>query len=298
MIFNHTHLLMADEFHERHLTRVNMAQLKMNGLRLLVTKTHPVGSMGVHEIEAVTREGKTDFWPDLQKIESIRERVEALPVNTALDCEIHVPGVPETSMKTLLKAGDQRLTLSPFAVPYFDGVDMMGEAWSSVAKLITTLGFIPPETIPGKLTTGDVDRLLAQARERSIEGWVLKIGHYHGWYKLKPVKTFDAVVTAVLPGEGKHKGRMGALEVSLYDHRPECLSVEGNPPLRPVCNVGTGFTDVERTHIWQNPQGTVGKVVEVVYDSLAANGAPKFPRFKRFRDDKEAQLCSMKQIKP
>lgn len=287
MIFYHTRLLMADEFHERQLTRVNMAQLKMNGLRLLVVKA-PAVHLVRREITAVTREGKTDFWYDLCQIESIKERIEALPMNTALDCEIHVPGVPETSMKTLLKDGDQRLTLSPFAVPYFDGVDLRDEAWSSVAKLITTLGCIPPETIPGKLTTGDVERLLAQARERSIEGWVLKIGHYAGWYKLKPVKTFDAVVTNVLPGEGKHMGRVGALAVGLWD----------GSELKTVCNVGTGFTDVERTHMWQNPQGTVGKVVEVVYDSLAANGAPKFPRFKRFRDDKEARSCSMKQIKP
>lgn len=278
MNFDHTQLLMADDFTLRHLEKVRIVQLKMNGLRLLVTRRQG-------QIRAVTREGKTDFWPDLQKVPNIREKVEVLPLDTALDCEIHVPGIPETSMKTFLKAGDQRLTLSPFAVPYFDGVDMRDEAWFSIAKLITTLGFTPPETVVGEFNSGDVARLLADATSRSIEGWVLKAAHYRGWYKLKPVKTVDCIVKHVIPGEGKHCGRMGALLVGFADSDW-------------ATSVGTGFTDLERIHVWQNREGTVGKVIEVVYDSLAANGALKFPRFKRFRDDKEAVKCVMKQIQP
>lgn len=288
MNFNHTHLLAANEFAStKQLEKITCVQVKYNGLRLLVTK-QPAEHLIRREITAVTREGKTDLWYDLCQNASIKERIEALPMYTALDCEVHIPGVPETSIKTLLKQADPRITLTPFAMPWFGGSDMRPITIFSVNRRIQSLGFVPADTRYYKPV--EVEGLLEEARESGIEGWMLKAEHYSGWWKLKPVKTFDAVVTDVergAPGK-KYANTMGAISVGLY----------GPDGLTTVCFVGGGFSDPERHMIWNNIEGTLGKVVEVAYDSLAANGAPKFPRFRRFRDDKEPGQCLMNQIRP
>lgn len=297
-MFTHSDLCRPDDFDAKKSEHVRAVQLKMNGIRIMVSVFNVSGQQS---IRAITREGKTDYWPQLSGISHIRERIESLPDGTVLDSELHVPGMAETSVKTLIIAGDSQLQLNPFAVPWFGGEDMRLVELSTINKLITTLGFEHPETryVEGAFTQQHVDLLLEEARSRSIEGWVLKAAHYQGWWKLKPVKTVDCVVVKVHMGEGKHRYRMGALEISLYDEHgvlghPRGLA--GDDASGWLCNVGTGFTDFERTAIWANKESVIGKVVEVAYDSLAANGALKFPRFLRFRDDKEAKQCTTAQI--
>lgn len=288
MRFTHLDLLAPNDYSERIIHRVVAAQVKFNGVRVLVTKSKVSGQTN---ITALTKEGKSDLWPQLSNITRLRESIEHLPDYTSLDCELHVPGMPETSVKTLVIASDPKLVLSPFAIPVFGGEDFRSAELKTVCRVIQDIGFDPPETqwVKDRLATvEDIDEWLGIARSRKIEGWVLKAKHYEGWWKLKPVKTVDCVVTKLLPGEGKHLGRLGAIELSL---------LEDDGTYTKVGNVGTGFTDVERTHVWGNPHSVLGKVVEVAYDSLAANGALKFPRFKRFRDDKEAAKCSITQIR-
>lgn len=276
MIFDHTDLLSADEYNPRHLPRMNFAQVKLNGLRVMVRKFQGF-------VDIRTREGKTDFWLHLCDVDEIRDKIASLPKDTVLDCELHVPGLPETSIKTLVANRDPRLQLSPFAMPFLHGEDLRGADYRTVTRKLESLDFEIPETKYGVLSDLAISNLLDEARTRKIEGWVLKAGHYHGWWKLKPVKTVDCIVKRVLPGEGKHLGRMGALEVGFADSDW-------------VTRVGTGFTDAVRTEVWERSGEFVGRVAEVEYDSLAANGALKFPRFKRFRDDKEASSCLIKQI--
>lgn len=83
-------------------------------------------------------------------------------------------------------------------------------------------------------------------------------------YKLKRAETHDVIVTAVLPGKGKHAGRMGAL-----------MTTKGK--------VGTGFTDKDRDEDWKP-----GDVIEVECMELTAAGKMRKPRFIRRRWDKPA----------
>lgn len=89
------------------------------------------------------------------------------------------------------------------------------------------------------------------------------------WMKYKPIETIDAKVTALIPGLGKHEGRMGALRV---------LSEKGV-----VFKVGTGFSDEERE---RDKRFWVGKVIEVKIRGFHPSGAPVEPRFFRVRHDK------------
>jgi DNA ligase-1 len=90
-------------------------------------------------------------------------------------------------------------------------------------------------------------------------------------FTLLKVKTFhdaEAVVVEHLPGAGRHKGRLGALQVRLPDGT--------------TFSVGTGFSDAERN----NPP-PVGSAITFRYQELSDRGVPRFPSFVRVRTDKK-----------
>lgn len=88
--------------------------------------------------------------------------------------------------------------------------------------------------------------------------------------KVKLFHDAEARVTGYQPGEGKHRGRLGALEL---------VSPEG---VR--FKVGTGFSDAER----EDPPA-VGSVVTYSYQELTRDGVPRFPAFVAVRDYEAAR---------
>jgi len=90
--------------------------------------------------------------------------------------------------------------------------------------------------------------------------------------KLKDFVSADLRVVGYTEGRGKHKNRLGALEVDLN-------SV--------VTKVGSGFKDHERDVIWNDRNATVGRIIEVQYQNLTKDGRLRFPVFLRFRPDRE-----------
>jgi DNA ligase-1 len=86
---------------------------------------------------------------------------------------------------------------------------------------------------------------------------------------LLKVKTFfdaEARVVDHVPGTGKHKGRLGS------------LLVENADGVR--FNVGTGFTDRERTE-----PPAVGTFITFRYQELSEAGVPRFPSYVTVRTD-------------
>lgn len=93
-------------------------------------------------------------------------------------------------------------------------------------------------------------------------------------FTLLKVKTFhdaDARVVAHSAGSGRHKGRLGALEVELPDGTQ--------------FSVGTGFADRQR----ENPP-PVGSTITFRYQELSDRGVPRFPSFVRVRTDVPVEL--------
>ena len=104
---------------------------------------------------------------------------------------------------------------------------------------------------------------MSQAQELGYEGLVIFTDKY--MYKVKPEETFDVVVTGVIPGAGKHLGRMGALTTEMGD-------------------VGTGFTDIEREQFTE--EFIVNQTIEVSCMMLTPDGKFRHARFCRLREDK------------
>jgi len=84
-------------------------------------------------------------------------------------------------------------------------------------------------------------------------------------HKVKQKHTVDLPIIGIIPGKGKHKGRMGAI-------------------LTEMGKVGTGFTDEDRERI---DESYIGKIVECSYMELTKDGKLRMPVFERIREDKE-----------
>jgi DNA ligase 1 len=98
----------------------------------------------------------------------------------------------------------------------------------------------------------------------------------HAWLKAKPFIEVTLSVTAVEEGTGRNEGRLGALVCAGQDDGKDIL-----------VNVGSGFTDEQRSTFWTDRDNLVNQLVEVRADAVTQNQdgtySLRFPRFKTFR---------------
>jgi len=96
------------------------------------------------------------------------------------------------------------------------------------------------------------------------------------WLKLKPFIEVSLAVVAVEEGTGKNVGKLGALV---------CEGEDDGKLIR--VNVGSGFSDDNRSAYWSGRDNLIGNVVEVRADAVTQNQdgsySLRFPRFKGFR---------------
>jgi DNA ligase-1 len=104
------------------------------------------------------------------------------------------------------------------------------------------------------------------------------------WLKQKPFIEVSLAIVAVEEGTGKNLGRMGA------------IICEGEDDGKTIAvNVGSGFTDDQRTEFWADKESLVGQIVEVRADAATrsqdseAVWSLRFPRFLRFRGFKAGE---------
>lgn len=99
------------------------------------------------------------------------------------------------------------------------------------------------------------------------------------WMKWKPVITVDLEVIDIEEGTGRNVGRLGAL-VCAGEDNGKYITV----------NVGSGFSDDDRTDFYNNRDLVIGRTAEILCDVITQNQdgtfSLRFPRFVRFRDDK------------
>ena len=98
----------------------------------------------------------------------------------------------------------------------------------------------------------------------------------HAWLKAKPFIEVTLEVVDVEEGTGRNEGRLGAIV---------CSGVDDGKDIR--VNVGSGFTDDNRTVFWSSRDALIGQLVEVRADAVTQNQdgtySLRFPRFKTFR---------------
>jgi DNA ligase 1 len=98
----------------------------------------------------------------------------------------------------------------------------------------------------------------------------------HAWLKAKPFIEVTLSITELEEGTGRNEGRLGAFVCAGQDDGKDIL-----------VNVGSGFTDEQRSTFWTDRDAVVNQLVEVRADAVTQNQdgtySLRFPRFKTFR---------------
>lgn len=251
-------------------------QVKLNGHRFTVFMQPDRWLVGFEREIRPDRE-MTLLRPKIVEYAWWRKLAEALPPYSSIDGELHVPGGNAGDAAHAIAECLPELEFTPFAVPWWDNVDCssMSIQWTAWACDRLELPIVPTFKYDEDETE---DMLVSAARAAEIEGWVLKQANYEGWYKVKPVRSVDCVVTGFKDGRGKYLGLVGALRVS--------AEIDGT--YRELAAV-SGMTDEQRVSIDEDRD--LGRVVEVEYQDVGNGGRLIHPRFGRWRDDKPAAEC-------
>lgn len=278
---------------------VRYIQKKYDGHLVKVYKGYM--SDDAHRIRVFTKNDK-DITEKLLKIDHIFYELRGLPNDTQIFAELHCPGRFSTDVKTMLNEANEDLRLTAFAAPLLGGVSCVDRPLSSVMSNLEEFGLGVPETeiLNGATSLSQKwqDELLAYAIEQKLEGYVLKESHMTGWYKLKPTKTVDAFVTGTtMSTSASYYGGLKSIDVAVWDLSVR-VSDNQNLHVTSLGTVGGGFKAEFRLEYdtAEKRETLVGRVCEVEYDSLAAGGKLRFPRFKRWRTDKSAEQCTSDQL--
>lgn len=278
---------------------------KIQGVRLLEPKLDGVRCITVVDYEArtvvqYTRNGKV--LENFSHItDSLLTHIDDLGRSYVLDGEV-VSSSFQTLMKQVhrkddVQAGDARLMLFDI-VPlseFKEGKSTLGQrrrsnllkSFKPTFDKCGNIDVIPQIEVNLDEMVGEVQfkQYNKDAIEQGFEGIMIKdpnamyeCKRSTSWLKMKPFIEVSLTVTAVEEGTGKNEGRLGALI---------CEGEDDGKTI--VVNVGSGFTDDQRSEYWTNKESMVGQIVEVRADAATRSQdsedvwSLRFPRFLRFR---------------
>lgn len=279
--------------HENKVSGVKLLEPKLDGVRCITIVDHESRT-----VTQYTRNGKV--LENFGHITSALERyIDDFGRSYVLEGEI-VSDTFQDLMKQVhrkdnVQAGDARLMLFDILplIEFKAGRSVMGQRRRSlflrdfkwIFDETGAIDIIPQtevdfDTFIGQEEFKDYNRLMV---EQGYEGVMLKdpqapyeAKRSTSWLKSKPFIEVSLTVTAVEEGTGRNQGRLGA------------LICEGLDDGRAIAvNVGSGFSDEQRTETWTARDSIVGQVVEVRADAVTQNQdgtySLRFPRFLRFR---------------
>lgn len=119
------------------------------------------------------------------------------------------------------------------------------------------------------------------------EGVVVKSlsGTEKDWFKVKTVRSWDAVIMGFTEGKGKYTNTIGAIIYGFF--------LNGTLTETGRCS---GMTDAERYMFSSSPQSFINRVIELQGQEIGNQGGIVFPRFVRLRDDRTPESCFLEEL--
>lgn len=281
--------------HEKKMTGKKQIEVKLDGVRVLAV----VRTDG--RVDMFSRNGK-EFHNFGHIADEITKVVKFDPpkYDLVLDGEVMSASfqdlMKQVHRKDNVAAGDAVLhlfdviPLEDFQKGYWKTVQstrsQMVRAW--VTKHVAFLPHVQAlewETVD--LDTPEGQKRFVELNKRAVdggyEGVMIKdvdapyeCKRSHSWLKAKPFIEVTLSITAIEEGTGKNEGRLGAFV---------CSGTDDGRDIR--VNVGSGFTDDQRSDFWSSRNDLLGALVEVRADAVTQNQdgtySLRFPRFKIFR---------------
>ena len=281
--------------HEKKMTGKKQIEVKLDGVRV-ITIVRKDG-----RINMFSRNGKEfhNFGHIIAEIETV-VKINPPPYDLVLDGEVMSANfqdlMKQVHRKDNVTASDAVLHLFDF-VPLEDfqkGVwnkpqnlrSQMVLAWvskfSAVLKHVQALEWedVDLDTVEGEQRFVELNKA---AVDGGYEGVMIKdvdagyeCKRSHAWLKAKPFIEVTLSITDLEEGTGRNEGRLGAFV---------CAGQDDGKDIR--VNVGSGFTDEQRSTFWSDRDNLVNQLVEVRADAVTQNQdgtySLRFPRFKTFR---------------
>ena len=279
--------------HETKVAGEKLIEVKLDGVRV-VAIVYPTGVVNLF-----SRNGKSlDNFPLVEQQLAKHARFFSEP--TVLDGEIMSASFQDL-MKQIHRKDDVKstdavlnlfdiLTLKDFQTGKSPRTQLERSAWlkqwyepiADHMPNVTIVGqeLVNLDTEQGQIRYKEINQL---AIKGGYEGIMLKdvLAPYEckrsvAWLKLKPFIEVSLEVTDVEEGTGRNQGRLGAIVCSGLDDGRQI-----------VVNVGSGFTDNDRSDFWNDRSSIIGQIVEVRADAVTQNQdgtySLRFPRFLHFR---------------
>jgi DNA ligase-1 len=287
--------------HEKKMRGKKQIEIKLDGVRTLLI-IHDVNG---DKIEMYSRNGK-QFHNFDHIIEEVRAVVKQnpIPYPLVLDGEV-MSATFQDLMKQIHRK--ENATAGDAVLHLFDTVpleDFLKGSWdkpqyyrSQITKHWADQHQLPHVTALAWETV-DLDTAEGEARfvelnkaavDGGYEGVLIKdvdapyeCKRSHSWLKAKPFIEVTLEVVGIEEGTGRNAGKLGALV---------CAGQDDGKDIR--VNVGSGFTDDQRSSIWSAGDNVGGSLVEVRADAVTQNQdgtySLRFPRFKTFRGFKPGE---------
>ena len=280
--------------HEKKMVGPKQIEIKLDGVRVVTI-------IRDDKVEMFSRNGKQfhNFGHIIAEIEAVIKDNPA-PYPLVLDGEVMSANFQDLMKQVHRKDGKQStdavlhlfdmLPLSNFRDGSWDKPQSFRsqaiKAWveqnASVLKHVQALDW---EDVDLSTTEGEKRfvELNKAAVDGGYEGVMIKdidapyeCKRSHAWLKAKPFIEVTLEVIDVEEGTGRNEGRLGAVV---------CSGTDDGKDIR--VNVGSGFTDDNRTSFWTDRDALISQLVEVRADAVTQNQdgtySLRFPRFKTFR---------------
>ena len=278
---------------------------KIHGVRLLEPKLDGVRCLTVIDYDArtvvqYTRNGK--ILENFSHIaDSLLANIDTFGRSYVIDGEV-VSNSFQALMKQVhrkddVQAGDARLMafdILPLG-EFKKGKSVLGQkrrsallkSFKPVFDKCGNVDVIPQKEVDLDSYVGELEfkQFNKDAIEAGFEGIMIKVPdavyeckRSTSWLKQKPFIEVSLTVIGTEEGTGKNEGRLGAII---------CEGVDDGKTI--AVNVGSGFTDDQRTEFWTDKDDLVGQVVEIRADAATISQdseqtwSLRFPRFLRFR---------------
>ena len=280
--------------HEKKMVGKKQIEIKLDGVRVVTI-------IRGNKVEMFSRNGKQfhNFGHIIAEIEEVIKD-HPVPYPLVLDGEVMSANFQDLMKQVHRKDGNQS---TDAVLHLFDTIplkDFMEGGWdkpqsfrslitkhwvqdhASVLQHVQALDWedVDLDTTEGQQRFTELNK---QAVEGGYEGVMIKdidapyeCKRTHAWLKAKPFIEVTLEVVDVEEGTGRNEGRLGAVV---------CSGVDDGKDIR--VNVGSGFTDDNRSTFWSSRDALVGQLVEVRADAVTQNQdgtySLRFPRFKTFR---------------
>lgn len=223
------------------------------------------------------------------------DKWQSLPKQTSLLGELWLPGKRAEAIRTAINEHDVNLRFDVFAMRVSGDIssnELAAHPLEEIAATVAKYGlvFLPFTRLPNeshKLNNAEyaayIGKLLDYTVSHNVdsEGLVLKNANLSDWCKVKRRRTVDLIITGFNPGSGKFANQIGSIV---------CRTTEGFI----IADV-SGMTDVQRQWMTERSGELIGKVIEVEYQNVGAQGRLRHPSFVQFRDDKHDNECLITQ---